>query len=336
MNNWDLITGHEWAVNALRAALEHSRTGHAYLFVGPAQVGKTTLALTFAQALNCTEHQPERRPCGRCRACTLIQGRRHPDVIIVTGERSGRGKATIKIDQIRELQHQLSLTATEARYKVALLRGFEGANVNSANAFLKTLEEPPPNVVLLLTATEADMLLPTVLSRCRIIALRPLAAPVIAKALQERWSVGQDEARLLSRLADGRLGWALQAAREPEVLEGRRVHLDRLVAALTLPRVGRFELAEELSADPETLPEVLRVWLTWWRDVMLLAAADGQSEAVTNIDRREELDALASRWHGRRAVESLRQTEQALWQLAHNANTRLVMENLLLAYPLPV
>ncbi|MCI0399562.1 MAG: DNA polymerase III subunit delta' [Chloroflexi bacterium] len=334
MNNWQNIIGHEWAVGLLQNAIEHDRLGHAYLFTGPAQVGKTTLARTFAQALNCAAEAISDRPCGRCRSCTLIAANRHPDVRLVLGEVSGRGKLTIKIDQIRELQQALSLTATEGRYKVAILKQFDAANLSAANAFLKTLEEPPRNVVLLLTAADADTLLPTIVSRCRTIGLRPLAVTTIEAALQQRWGAAPEQARLLAHLADGRLGWASQSLQEKALLAERESQLVLLRDVLAEKRTGRFHLADRLARKPEDLPPMLRTWLTWWRDAVLLAWSSEASNPLTNLDQAEILRQLAHAWPAGQFLASLQQTEKALWQLEHNANTRLVLENLFLVYPL--
>ncbi|MCA9973242.1 MAG: DNA polymerase III subunit, partial [Anaerolineales bacterium] len=229
---WDAIVGHEWAVQLLRGAIVHDRVGHAYLITGPEQVGKTTLARTFAQALNCAEADAAARPCGVCRHCRLIAADRHPDVRLLAPEVSGRGKLTLKIDQVRELQQGLSLAAYEARTKVAILRRFDAATLGAANAFLKTLEEPPANVVLLLTAIEADGLLATIVSRCRTIGLRPLPTDLVLQSLMTRWRVPEARAELLAHLADGRLGWAVAASQDEAPLAERAEFLAQLAEAL--------------------------------------------------------------------------------------------------------
>ena len=333
MSEWRKITGHQWAVDVLRTAIKHDRIGHAYLITGPAQIGKGTLARTFAQALNCTAAEPHERPCGRCRSCTLIAADRHPDVKIVTGESSGRGKVTLKIDQIRQLQNDLCLTAAEARSKVAILDGFEAANQNAANAFLKTLEEPPGDVVLILTATSAETLLPTISSRCRTIGLRPLPAKLIETSLVERWGVEPALARVLAHLADGRLGRAVTLAEQPALLEERALRLELLVEAFGQSRVGRFAAADKLAGQPEQLPDLLQLWLGYWRDLVLIATTGDRVDAISNVDQIERLVDYARAWPAEIILESLRHTAEALWQLERNANTRLVMENLLLAYP---
>jgi len=259
------------------------------------------------------------------------------------GDVSDRGKPSLKIDQIRELQRELNLTPTEARYKVAILPQFEAATPSAANAFLKTLEEPPRQVMLLVTTADADGLLPTIPSRCRTINLRPLPARQIQQALETRWSVPSGEARLLAHLADGRLGWAVQAALEPAILETRLVNIRWLYDALGQNRVGRFATADNLARNPELLPMILRTWLSWWRDLLLLShnsqfvdpAQSTTAVSITNIDQYDRLSQLAAQIFPDEALAALKKTMSALWQLDHNANTRLALENLLLAYPKP-
>jgi len=331
---WDDLIGHEWAVDLLRGAVAHGRAGHAYAFTGPEQIGKTALARTFAQALNCEASDHEARPCGRCRACTLIAADRHPDVRLLHPEVSGRGQLSLKIEQIRELQRDLNLAPYEARRKIAIITDFQAASQGAANAFLKTLEEPPGDVVLLLTALEADALLPTITSRCRVVALRPLPAELIADALERRWHLPPEKAHLLSHLADGRLGWAVDALEDPDVVHERAEKVELLLKALNGGRVERFALAEQLARDPEALTSILRTWLTWWRDLTMLTWG-GNAGAITNVDRRRQLGELAQRWDGEAVVAALKQTRRALWQLEHNANVRLVLENVFLTYPYP-
>lgn len=329
---WQTVSGHDWAVHVLRSAIVHERVGHAYLFSGPEQVGKTTLARLFAQALNCADPQPTARPCGQCRACRLIAQDRHPDVIRLDPEVSGRGKPNIKIEAIRQLQQALQLSPYEGRYKIAILRRFDAANPNAANAFLKTLEEPPERVVLLLTALEAEALLETIRSRCRVLTLRPLPGPAIEQLLRQQWQADATQAHLLAHLAQGRPGRAISALRSPDWLATRQTQLGLLQQALHGRRVARFQLAAQLAAQPESLPDLLVTWVSWWRDALLLANSAPES-ALTHIDLAAELQALVRRWPPATPRRCLQQTQTALWQLEHNANTLLVLENLFLGYP---
>lgn len=336
MSGWDNIVGHDWAVQLLSAAIKNGRIGHAYLITGPQQIGKSTLARTFAQALNCEEPIAS-RPCGECRSCRLIAQDHHPDIHLLSPEVSDRGKSVIKVDQIRALQRQLQLSTLEGRYRIAILKQFDAANPSAANAFLKTLEEPPPGVILLLTAADADSLLPTISSRCRTITLRPLGSETIEQSLMTQWGVAPDDALLLAHLADGRPGWAIEASEHEQILQTRQQNLNQLHEALEGKRVRRFVLAEKLSRNPGKLPQLLRTWLSWWRDLSLVAYGQGTvnpSVPISNIDQQRVLEDLAGVWSTESIVQNLAATGQAIQYLAQNANTRLVMENLLLGYPL--
>ncbi|MCA9930380.1 MAG: DNA polymerase III subunit delta', partial [Anaerolineales bacterium] len=308
--SWNDVIGHEWAVEMLKSGIENGRIGHAYLITGPDHIGKTTLARTFAMALNCQGIDNTLRPCGTCRPCRLIAADRHPDVRLVAPEVSGRGKLTLKIEMIRQLQHDLNLSAYEATYKVAILQRFDTATQGAANAFLKTLEEPPGNVILMLTANDADTLLPTISSRCRTVNLRPLPAELIQQSLAVRQQVREDDAYLLAHLADGRLGWAVAAAQDDAMLTERRAHLDTLYEALDGQRVSRFAIADKLSRKAEALPDLLRSWLSWWRDVMVLAQGKGSEKTdtsaalsvgvsltISNVDEEARLRRLAAAWN---------------------------------------
>ena len=328
-NGWDTIIGHEWATEALAGAITHDRVGHAYLITGTEQIGKTTLAQVFAQALNC---ESDNKPCSVCRPGTLIGNGRHPDIRVVEPEISKRGKATLKIEAIRQLQHDLSLTAYEGRYKVAILPDFDAATIGASNAFLKTLEEPPANVILILTASDADTLLTTITSRCRVVNLRPVPTDLIEESLVTRWRVPAEKAHLLAHVADGRLGWAVAAAKDKTILATREEHLTQLHDALDGNRVARFAIADKLAKKPAQLPALLQTWLSWWRDATILTQKE-PSPTLSNIDEQEQMVARLPHWEADSAFESLKETDRAIWALGRNANGRLLMENLLLSYP---
>jgi DNA polymerase-3 subunit delta' len=276
-----------------------------------------------AQALNC-DGQPV--PCGQCRACKLITAGKYPDLHLVAPE----GNA-LKIDQVRALQHDLALSPVEGRFRVAILEGMEKATAEASNALLKTLEEPPPHVALVLIAPEAEALLPTIVSRCQPIALRPLSIEAVQEALIERWSVNRERAEKLAHLSGGRLGWAVMAAQDESVLARRAQLLDDLMQLIEQGRVERFAYAEEMAADSATAREALRLWQTWWRDVMLLTS--GSDATLTNSDRIDALRRHAAQFSVEQARKAAVGIAQTLWQLDHNANARLALEVLMLDLP---
>ena len=331
--DWEII-GHDWAIEQLQKAIIHGRIGHAYLLTGPSQVGRRTLAKALAAALNCSAEDPAARPCGGCRSCRLTAAGRHPDLREIEPEVTGRGNPIIRIDQIRELQRDLNLAAVEGRYKIAILRNFEATNLSAANAFLKTLEEPPSQVILILTATDADALLQTIRSRCRTLNLRPVNPATIELVLKKRFDLKDGEATRLAYLANGRIGWALQAAKDGTLVDTHTANLALLYEALSGARVGRFELADRLARKPDALSDLLMAWISWWRDSLWLALQHGEGGGVINRAEIDRLRVSASSIPVKKLLSGLRSTERALWQLERNANIRLVLENLLLRYPM--
>ncbi|MBI3158121.1 MAG: DNA polymerase III subunit delta' [Chloroflexi bacterium] len=326
VENWDIL-GHDWAVDLLKA---HVRGGprHAYLFTGPDGVGRRTLALRFAQALNAENPPAPGEFDPGSRDSRGIERMQHPDLLVMSTAEDAR---EIRIDQVRELGRGLALAPYMSLWKIALLLDFEKANENAQNALLKTLEEPPARVILLLTAESAEALLPTISSRCETLRLRPLGLAEAASGLERR-GVPPERARLLAHLSGGRPGAALALHARPEALDERRAWLEGLAAALASGRVARFAYARELSQDKPALQAALDAWLSYWRDVMLRAS--GSAAALANLDHVDEIERLATRVGlagARRAAAAIERTAGLLQRT--NVNARLAAEALLLELP---
>jgi len=335
---WNLI-GHQWAVEMLQRDLAHDRVRHAYLFTGPAGLGKRTLVAEFARALLCASPDA---PCGQCRNCQLAAKGSHPDLFTIAPEISGKRVRAekIKIEPVRQLIYHLSLKPIEAKRRVACLLRFDAANVETMNAFLKTLEEPPGSTVILLTAERADpsassgqALLPTIVSRCEVIALRPLPLETVRDALITQWLVPADQADLLAHLSGGRLGWAVRMHEDKDALDTRAQKLDDLRRLLGGTRVERFAYADQLSraGSLDRIQDTLDLWLSFWRDVLLASAHT--SAPLTNPDRESEIITLAQTFSPAAASQALTALRRTSELLEKNVNTRLALEVMLLDWP---
>lgn len=331
------MVGHAWAVDLLGRHLAAGRPRHAYLFIGPAAVGKRTLALRLAQRLNCLEAPEPGAVCGTCRVCRLAPSGNHPDLHIVA---RAVDESALKIDAVRALQHQLALAPHEARWRLALLPAFHLATLEAQHALLKTLEEPPPRVILLLTAETAESVLPTIVSRCETISLRSVPAAEIAAGLRAR-GVEPAQATLLASLANGRPGRALQLAEEPDRLAARAGHLDSLWTLLRAQPGERFGAVEgwvgkkraegELEARRRGTVEMLEAWLGLWRDALL--RAHGAQAVLANPDRAAALEALAAQLGEQAVLRGLQATAAALEAVHRNANLQLALETLAIDLP---
>lgn len=340
---WNVV-GQERALELLQRGVESGRLAHAYLFVGPEGVGRATTARAFAQALNC--HNDTERPCSECRSCRLIAEDKHPDIewVGVGGicddsdhrDHSTDNSRDIRICQVRRLERVISRTTIEAMYRVVIVDPADAMTVEAANAFLKTLEEPAQNTVLVLITALEERLRETVRSRCRRVVFYGIPRAEIASALVERWGAEPGQADRLSRLAQGRLGWAVAAFQDERLLADRERTLDDIESVLAGSLGERLAYASRLGTsftrEPEALKASLDVWLAWWRDVLVTAA--GQEGLVLDPERVDSLRAQASQYEVQGALGALTAIMNGRRHLDEHASPALAMESMLLELPL--
>jgi DNA polymerase-3 subunit delta' len=331
------VLGHEWAIELLKQHIRADGVRHAYLFTGPDQVGKRTLALAFAMALTCPEAPSPGEPCGRCRTCASIHSETHPDLSVV---RLVEGESEVKIDQVRELQRRLALTPRQAGRRIALLVDFDMASAEAQNALLKTLEEPADRVVMLLTAGSTSRLFPTLVSRCEVLNLRLVQPEVIEQALIADGEPAES-AGLLAAVSGGRPGAARALRADPEQLGQRRAALDDLAKLLSASRNERFAAAEvwskkrtrseELEAVRRRVRPRLTTWLSLWRDALLVS--HGVKTQVSNPDRTADLERLAGSFSREALAAGVTAIQTALDRLDQYANIQLTLETLMIDLP---
>ena len=330
---WKTV-GHERAVRRLQRAIEQDRLAHAYLIVGPPRIGKTTLALDLARAANCLGNRP---PCGECRQCERIAAGLHPDVRTIGLEiaRSGRLRTLVSIEQVRDVQRDTSLRPYEGRHRVFIFESAERLSEEAANSLLKTLEEPPDSVILVLVASDISAVLPTISSRCQRLDLKPVPGGTIVDLLQSRYAIGAEQAQEIAGAAAGRVGWAIQAADEPTLLDQVKSTLDTIESVLDGPLTTRFDYAERLAAkfstDREGVFNELGLWLSWWRDVLLIGQQ--RPELVSHVSRTEKIEPVAERLPAESVTAAIRAVNQTLSQLERNVTPRLSIEGMMLQMP---
>ncbi len=330
---WQVI-GQTRAVSLLQQSLKSGSLAHAYLLVGPQHVGKMTLAINLAQALNC---EGTNRPCLECTSCRKIAAGTHADVrVIGLSQNEDEAEAKlISIDQVKEILHSANLPPFEGKHKVFIIDGAELLSMDAANCLLKTLEEPVEKVTFILLTINDRLLLPTVVSRCQRLELPPLSINDEAKALVEKQGIDPERARLLAGLSHGCPGWALAAANDENTLKSRHEEINRLVGVIKADYEERFDYVAQLAArfnqNRGAIYEVLDRWLDYWRDLLLVKL--GSHDTITNIDRKDELIEMAGGYRLTEIkdyIESIRKTAE---QLRQNVNARLALEVLMLDIP---
>jgi DNA polymerase-3 subunit delta' len=251
----------------------------------------------------------------------------HADLTVIRADSEG---GTLKVDQIRESRRTLTLKPYQAKYRVALFLRFQEANDNAANALLKTLEEAPSYAVLILTADNPEQLLPTIVSRCEVLRLRPLRVETVQKELENR-GLETGQAKRIAHISGGRFGYALRLIENDFLLEKREERLNDLQSLIYASRVEKFAYADKLSRDKDAMRQTVLIWLSYWRDVMLRSAQAGTP--LVNVDRNVEIEDLAGQLDlavARRMVSGL---EDVLEKMERNVNARLLAEVLLLDLP---
>ena len=336
--------GHDKAVKTLTRAIDSDRIAHAYLIAGPPQIGKMTLAMDIARAVNCVaDEQPnmfgetEPKPCNTCGPCDRITRGLHTDVRVVTlGQDSrGRTQTLISIDQVREVQREASLRPSEGKYRVFIFDRAEYLSQGAATALLKTLEEPPDQVIFILAATDSDRLLPTISSRCQTFRLRPIRQSVIAEHLKSQYEAEEEAAEEIARLSEGRIGWAISTVADPSVLEAIEEKITTVESVVQAGLEARFEYAEKLARaftrDRDAVRDELAVWLEWWRDMMIVKA--GLPRYVKHLARLDTFQAGAAKITVEEVAKAVSAVEETSRWLDRNANARLALDNMMLAMP---
>lgn len=333
---WQTL-GQNEIISFFENALSKQALSHAYLLVGPQHIGKTTMAYDIAMAINCTGDKP---PCRECSSCQRTIKHTHSDVITIglePSEDKKQAKYEIGIDEIKTLQQLASLPPYESSYKVFIINGVDHLSQEAANCILKTLEEPSPQVVLILLASNQSGVLPTIISRCQIIRFKPISDTFLEKILIEKYEVDRDRAQLLSRLADGCPGYAIEALTDDTVFSRRTNIVEELINLIDSNVDERFNYISKLDSKfrnvewKNTAELLINTWLSCWHDMILIK--NNCVESITNIDFKTALENFSEKLDINDIKDFIKRMNGSLDLISKNANIRLVLEVLMLNMP---
>ncbi len=331
--DWDFC-GQEKIVNFLETALTSDNLAQSYLFLGPRELGKYTLAERFLKILFCRADQGA-VPCGQCSDCRQLTAGVHPDVSIIRRElddKKKREKKEIAVDQIRNLKVRLSQTSLLSGYKAAIIDEAEELSLAAANALLKFFEEPTPKTVIILVAASSDWLPETIISRSQVFRFLPVGRREIEKYLHKHQIAENGQ---LARLARGRPGLAWKFAKDSEFQEGYFQEVSGFFNLLEADLNRRFELlktavnwSSDLIENEFRLDRLFDIWQGVIRDLLL--AKNGNQPLIINFDHQKDIEKFSRLFSFAKLTGFLAGLAAARSQLRQNLNPQLVLENLMI------
>ena len=268
MSGFEKVMGHAQAVAHLENAIKQNKVSHAYIFNGEKGCGKKMLALEFARMLQCQE---EGRPCGKCRSCLQAESGNHPDIIKITHEKPG----SIGVDDIREqLIGDVQIKPYSSPYKVYIVPDAEKMTVQAQNALLKTIEEPPAYAVILLLTTNASAFLPTILSRCVMLTLKPVPDEQVRSYLMEHVQIPDYQADICVAFAQGNIGKAVELASSDtfQEIKTAAMHLAKHIPDMEISEINQN--VKDVATFKMDIQDYLDLLAIWYGDALYYKATN--------------------------------------------------------------
>ena len=296
-----------------------------------------TMAIDLAKALNCPQPEP---PCGTCASCNRIAQGLHADIRVLelaNTESNNSSQTRIGIGQIRSIQKECALKPYEGKTRVIIINNASLLTEEASNALLKTLEEPPNNVTFIILAPDKVDVLPTILSRCNVISLRPVSTSFLAEHLLKNYEATETQSLEIARISGGRPGWAINAATRPNIMPERKAYITKIHLLPYLDLGDRFSFAQEMaslfSKNRTSVFEQLVMWEDFWRDV-LITSIDARDYLI-NISVLEDVESASRDFTLTEIIGILKKVKSTIELLKSNANPRLTLDSLILYLPHP-
>ena len=316
------ICGHEKQISVLQTAVAKDRIPHAYLFYGMEGIGKRTVAEVFAKALNCKNGRDSLDACDACASCLKIDRGNYPDVITIKAEGQ-----FIRVKEIRELQEQMKFRPFEGGKRIFIILDADKMNIVSANALLKTLEEPSASNILILITSRPHLLPVTILSRCQHLRFNPLRQETIASYIQKKLSMDHRSAYLISLSSSGSIGKAL-ALKDDSYLIMREVIFDIMSKIKAKDPLRLLSVANDFGQERQEIMERLSILMMGYRDVLVYKET-GETDRVINQDHMDIIKSFAESISGQDILNSIKAVERAFHAINQNANKQLTLETMM-------
>lgn len=313
------IYGHEKQISVLQTALARDRIPHAYLFYGMDGIGKRTTAEVFAKALNCAHGRDIHDACDACPSCLKIDHKNHPDVITIQAEGQ-----FIKVKEIREIQEQMKFRPFEGGKRIIIIKDADRMNIVSANALLKTLEEPSASNILILITSRPYMLPMTILSRCQHLRFNPLQKETVASFLQEKLTLDNQSSYLLALSSGGSIGKAAELNDDSHLTMKESV-LDIMSQTRMKDPLRLLTIAGDFGQERKDIIDRLGILMSGYRDVLVYKET-GDIDRIINRNHADVIKSIAESLSGKDILNSIEAVDHALRALNQNANKQLTLE----------
>lgn len=324
MPGFDAIVGHDKIKEHLKNAIQMDKISHAYILNGAQGIGKKTIASVFAKTVQCEEGKSE--PCGKCHSCIQAESGNQPDIIWVKHEKP----ASIGVEDVRlQINSDILIKPYSSRYKVYIIDEAEKMTVQAQNALLKTIEEPPAYGIIILLTTNADSFLPTILSRCVTLNLKPLSNKEIETYLMTKEQIPDYKARFAAAFAQGRLGRAIDIATSSDFneIKDRVIHLLKYINEMELTEV--IDAVRDAAEHKLDIENYIDFMMMWYRDVLIYKSTNDANLVIFKDELKYiRKDATDRSYDGLNRI--LKAMDVAKIRLAANVNFELAMELMML------